>query len=567
MAVMMKKYLIAPILLFVSFNALASTSGLSYQYSVPYSGGAKLILTNHSKSPVTIKELLLTNNSGFSGTPWGSLWGWQSVISSEKNPDGIHTDFRINENPAISIASEQSAELTYNVDKNQISSAFQPYKVAMNPVKVSVVVSNSDTPLPVDIEGICNGKACDDPGHGKRIMGYFPNWAFWRNPVFYAKQLPFDKLNSVVYAFSIFDKDGKISLYDQDSDAVNLPMIAAARQQYPYLNASLSFGGWSWASTPPGWQCKVGASPDGPSACFRLMAADSAARAKFVRDAVKAMKEVQFNGIDIDWEYPQVSDANNYLSLLQELHDALEEQGAIDQKHYYLTIAVGAGIDKIQNLSKVQWQQISTIVDSIGVMTYDFHGSWDQGQTGSNFLSAMALDPNNDSTITNPVLKNYNVIDAMNLYLDNGIEANQLLVGIPVYGRMVTISDAGETKGLYRPITGTPQGEWDNQQSGFTGMLDYSCIVDKSFCGNGYKLPELLLVSPTTDILGQYALTPWGYSSTHFVSYDDANSATYKASWALKNNFGGVMLWDLTGDFPAKDSRSIVRVIQQEFSK
>ena len=107
------------------------------------------------------------------------------------------------------------------------------------------------------------------------------------------------------------------------------------------------------------------------------MAANPTARAKFVEGVVKAMKEVQFNGVDIDWEYPQKADAANFISLLHELHDALEAQGAIDHQHYYLTIAVGAGIDKIQNLTKEQWQDVSSVVDSIGVMTYDFHGSWD----------------------------------------------------------------------------------------------------------------------------------------------------------------------------------------------
>lgn len=563
----MKKMIIAASVLCLSCNAMAANSDLSYEYTVPYSGGGKLTLTNNGKNPITINELLLTNNSGFAGAPWGTLWGWQSEISSEKNADGLHTNYRIKENPVVSVAPGKSVDITFNIDKSKITGPLKPYNLAMNPTTVSVVIAGSDTPVAVDIAGLCTGKACEDPGHGKRILGYYPNWAYWRNPIFYAKQLPFDKLNSVAYAFSIFDKDGKVSLYDQDSDSVNIPMIAAARKQYPYLNASLAFGGWSWASTPPGWQCQAGGSPQGPAACFQQMAANPVARAKFVSDAVKAMKEVQFNGIDIDWEYPSVADAPNFISLLRELHDALEAQGALDHQHYYLSVAVGAGIDKIQNLSKEQWQQVANLVDTVGVMTYDFHGDWDKGQTGSNFLAAMALDPKNDPTVNSAVQKHYNVIDAMNLYLENGVPANQLLVGIPVYGRMVNISDAGQTKGLYRPITGTPQGEWDNQRSGLTGMLDYSCIVDKTACGNGFVRPDLQLVSPTKDPLGQYALTPWAYSATHFVSYDDADSTTYKANWALKNNFGGVMLWDLTGDFPVKDPRSLINVIQQEFSK
>jgi chitinase len=347
---------------------------------------------------------------------------------------------------------------------------------------------------------------------------------------------------------------------------VNLPIISQKRKQYPYLNASLSFGGWSWASTPPGWQCQTGTSPQGPAACFSQLAANPEATMNFVRGAVKAMKEVQFNGIDIDWEYPQISDAENYVKLLQKLRTALDEEGKKDNTHYYLTIAVGAGIDKIQHLNASQWQAIAAVVDHVGVMTYDFHGAWDQGQVNSDFMSAMNLDPQNDSTVTNPILGKYNVNDAMNAYLNNGIQAKKLIVGIPVYGRMMNIDGAGTTQGLYRTIRGTPIGEWDNSQSGHTGMLGYNCIVDQSTCGNGYVPPKMILVDPTENSLGKYALTPWGYSSALFVTYDDAKSASYKANWVRQNSFAGVMLWDLSGDFADDDKRSIVNVIQLAFN-
>ena len=111
-----------------------------------------------------------------------------------------------------------------------------------------------------------------------------------------------------------------------------------------------------------------------------------------------------------------------------------------------------------------------------------------------------------------------------------------------------------------------PHGEWDNQASGFTGMLNYNCIVDRSACGNRYVLPNLTIIDPWMNNLGQYALTPWGYSDNLFVTFDDVKSATYKANWVKQQNFGGVMLWDLTGDFPVTDGRSIIKNINQVFN-
>ena len=554
--------------LFVSLLFLvcsyANASQLTYSYSTPYSGSSKITIINTTDQPITITKLIFTNNADIAGTPWGILWGWQSTIANQKNADGITVEHTISENPVITIGAKQSVDLNYNIDTNHLGGSLSPYNLAMDPVSVSVVYQGGSYPTPIDITGKCEGQACIDPGKGKRITGYFADWAYWRDPKFIASQIPYNKINTIPYAFSIFDKDGNVSLYDQDSDAVNVPIISQARKQRPYLNASLSFGGWSWFSTPPGWQCQTGDSPAGPAACFKQLAADKNAVQRFSTAAVLAMKEVQFNGIDIDWEYPAVEDAANYIALLQSLRKALDAQGALDQTHYYLTIAVGAGIDKINNLTKEQWLSVADAVDYMGVMTYDFHGAWDQY---SDFMSAMQLDPNNDPTINDQALKRYNLTDAMQAYLDMGIPSSKLIVGIPMYGRMMKIAKAGTTQGLYQPVTGVPQGEWDNSQSGYTGMLNYNCIVDPSTCGNHFNLPRLTLVDPSQSKLGQYALTPWGYADNLFVTYDDAKSAAYKVQWIKKNQFGGAMLWDLTSDFPGDDNRSIVNAVYQEFNR
>jgi chitinase len=567
------KFVVLVALLASASSAFSAVSAvLSYEYSTPYAGGATLTIYNNSNQSVDIKTLSFTNNADIAGTPWGSLYGWQSVVTNTASSDSVHIIHTVNENPVITIAAHGSAYITYNV--GTIHGALSPNKAAMDPIQV--MANGEDVP----VKGICSGAACKDPGNGKKVVGYFINWAYWRSPAFKADdvRMPYDKINTLHYAFAIFDKDGKVSLYDQDSDSVNLPIISQKRKQLPYLNASLSFGGWSWASTPSGWQCQKGASPAGPAACFSQLANNPTAVTSFVKNAVSAMSEVNFNGIDIDWEYPTTTeDAANFVNLLKQLREALDQKAKEDGvPKYNLTVAVSAGIDKISDLTKNQWQEVASYVDSIGVMTYDFHGDWDKDLgVGSDFQSAMELDKANDPTASSPVLGKYDVIDAMQAYLDIGISSDKLLVGIPMYGRMVNIAPKSatdpETYGLYRTITGAPTGEFDNQQSGSTGMLNYNCIQDKSTCGNGYQLPALTLVDPDTNKYGQYAKTPWGYTDVSagplFVTYDDYKSASYKANW-VKNEkqFGGVMLWDLTGDFIDTDDRSIVNAIYKVFN-
>jgi chitinase len=48
------------------------------------------------------------------------------------------------------------------------------------------------------------------------------------------------------------------------------------------------------------------------------------------------MNEYGFDGFDIDWEFPEAADRENFLSLVQELRTAFNAEG----KSWELTVAV-----------------------------------------------------------------------------------------------------------------------------------------------------------------------------------------------------------------------------------
>ena len=52
------------------------------------------------------------------------------------------------------------------------------------------------------------------------------------------------------------------------------------------MNSFLSFGGWTLSKE------------------FGPLTANPTARAHFIKNAIQLMREVGFNGIDYDWEYP-----------------------------------------------------------------------------------------------------------------------------------------------------------------------------------------------------------------------------------------------------------------------
>ena len=108
-------------------------------------------------------------------------------------------------------------------------------------------------------------------------------------------------------------------------------------------------------------------------------------RKKFVESAVAFLKENNFDGLDLDWEYPtcwQVdctagpnSDKEAFTAWVKELSEAMNAE----EEKLILTAAVSPAANVVQKAYDVP--ELSKYLDYVSVMTYDYHGQWDK-QTG-----------------------------------------------------------------------------------------------------------------------------------------------------------------------------------------
>jgi len=457
----------------------------------------------------------------------------------------------------VTISPGDTSSMTYSCTSTG------PLGLGMGPVSVSVGVNNNNGSLmTVDIAGKCNGNACDDPTPGKHSSGYYPSWGMYARK-FNAIDIPVRYINQIYYAFIGFHSDGSLYLLDSNSDPKQIPVISMLKQQYPYLHASLSFGGWTL------------------SGAYSQMANSSTSLNNFVTNVVSALQETQFDGVDIDWEYPVVNgapgeptyntpeDAFNYPLLLSSLRTALNNLAENNKKlgilkatdSYLLSIAGPGGVDKLAAVQKYNpdaWTSVSESVDIVNVMAYDFHGAFDESQAppfdATDFMSAMQTSPLSPF-FQSPILKQYNVEDPVAMYQQLGFSNNQISIGLPAYGRLSMVATLGSTLGLYQTITGTPPGQYDS-----TGVFDYKCIQERECHGYNQLASDMVFVNPNSNSLGNDSHTPWGYSqsTTTFLSYDNAQSASYKCCWSISNDFRGWMIWDFSGDFEPTDSNSIV---------
>ncbi|HMH14747.1 MAG TPA: glycosyl hydrolase family 18 protein [Edaphobacter sp.] len=206
-----------------------------------------------------------------------------------------------------------------------------------------------------------------------------------------------------------------------------------------------------------------------------------------------------FDGIDVDWEYPHEPDAANFQALLHELR---LQMNAI-RPGLLLTIAVGHTPHMYPGTDV---PTVASLVDQVGLMTYDFIGPWSD-TTG--FLAPLFGD--HGGTVERSIAA----------WRDAGIPSSKLLMGVPFYAygwRQVP----EEANGLFQEGQGI---HGDRPYSFVLTLLDHSTL---------YR-----------DLISQ---APWLFDGDAFWTYEDPISIAHKASYARSQHLQGLMIWELGQD-------------------
>ncbi|AHL22682.1 glycosyl hydrolase family 18 protein [Thermococcus nautili] len=353
-----------------------------------------------------------------------------------------------------------------------------------------------------------------------RVIVYYISWARYARK-FYVSDIPWDKVTHVNYAFLDLKEDGTVTYYDTYADPLNLEEIKKYKEKYPAVKVLVSVGGWTL------------------SKYFSPVAADPAKRQRFAESVLEIIRKYNLDGVDIDWEYPgggglesnyvSPDDGKNFVLLLKTIREVFDQAEKVDHKDYLITAAVPADPLKA---SRINWTEASKYLDSINVMTYDYHGAW-ENVTGHN--APLYADPN--APYTDPNVKwNFNVNASIQWYISHVPDKTKITLGLPFYGR--SFANVPPTNnGLYQSFSGTPDGTWGPASETY-GVMDYWDIADKIASGEYERHWDPI------------AMVPYAYSPTKkvFISYDDPESIGIKVDYALKNGIGGVMVWEITAD-------------------
>ncbi|KAI0431905.1 hypothetical protein F5Y09DRAFT_340146 [Xylaria sp. FL1042] len=345
--------------------------------------------------------------------------------------------------------------------------------------------------------------SCSGNSISKRTIGYYEAWSNTRKcDAVSPEDLNLNGFTHINFAFAFFDPSSfKIAPMDEPSGTL-YSRFTALKDKRSGLQTWISVGGWSFTDPGP------------TRTAFSDMTSSSSNRQKFISGLIDFMDHYGFNGVDLDWEYPQADDRGgvtadtaNYVSLVKEMRAAFGTKYGISMtlptSYWYLQ-----HFDLPNTMPNVDW---------FNFMAYDLHGVWDA-----------------QSQFVGPYIAPHTNVTEIDLGLDllwrAGVDPAKVVLGTGWYGRSFTLSD---------PSCSTPNGICK-----FTGGANAGPCTGASGILSLQEIKQVISDTKVNPVWDKTAEVKWiTWDSNQWVSYDDDDTLNQKRQFANSRCLGGTMVW------------------------
>ncbi|KAH8886158.1 glycoside hydrolase [Thozetella sp. PMI_491] len=238
------------------------------------------------------------------------------------------------------------------------------------------------------------------------------------------------------------------------------------------------------------------------------MAVTQRSRAAFISSLKSFLLKYSFEGVDIDWEFPSLSDARNLVSLLSELRAALGSDIGISS-----TLPADFG-----SLVGFNVPALAKYVDFFNYMAYDVHG-WGVDSGAAQRIVRYPADIRDISTYFLPIWA-------------SGIDPNLINLGVPLYGRGYTVNQSCQKVGC-RAIGPSKSGSCFKDSTGVMVLTD---------------IKQAVSANKATTVLDRNSMQKYATWGNQWMGYDDAATLALKLGWADKVCLGGAIFWAIDFD-------------------
>lgn len=305
---------------------------------------------------------------------------------------------------------------------------------------------------------------------------------------YYGTSIPDAKyLTHINYAFAeLYIKEGVYQKFGLQGDKARFDKVKGIKSKYPHVKILLSFTN------------SVSNSDNGQDGGFSALAKNPEMRKQFAQDCKDFVRSEGIDGIDIDWEFPgmtfgsntydELVDVDNFTLLMKELRETLG--------HSILLTYAGYCMDKQpqgEGYKYIDVKAVDPYVDFVNIMTYD-----------------LASAPQHQSALNKPSAY-WDCKRSVDEYLNAGVSAGKLVLGIPFYGRA-------------------------NFNSG--GSINYRDLLNLSK-NDGYVIDNW-------DGEGEVPYVT--KNGVFYCGYDNPRSIAAKGQWLLQLGMKGMMAWDYDAD-------------------